>query len=163
MGVYPDLSLMQKLDDAVYQNNKKMDIKWMPRKVFPNKIENDSSNDNFNTYEDPDKMEAKNEWVFYKKALNKIKDYCNKKGVIVNSNKLTNSNYLEVYSWEEMISNSPANAELDEAKRIQKEGYLDCYVLVTCFHYDIYDQYTDFVSKNKSKLADYYKKFIVSR
>jgi len=46
---------------------------------------------------------------------------------------------------------------------MQKDGFLDCYVLVTCFHYDIYDQYLDFVTKNKDKVIEYYNKYLVRK
>jgi len=52
---------------------------------------------------------------------------------------------------------------LDQARKMQEAGFLDCYVLVTCYHIDFYDQYLDFVTKNKAKVVDYYKKFLVAR
>ena len=69
---------------------------------------------------------------------------------------------MELYSWEEMLKNSK-DSSLDEARRMQKDGYLDCYVFVTCFHFDIYSQYLDFTKNNSNKIKEYYKKYIVAK
>jgi tetratricopeptide (TPR) repeat protein len=159
MAIYPDYNMMQKIDDLAFANQKKLDIKWTARKVFPNHIDNKSENFDFFTYEDKKKIEVKTPWTFYKKAQDKIKDYCDDKGIITKTNSLTQSKYLEVYSWEEMLANSK-DPSLDEARRMQTDGYLDCYVLVTCYHYDFYDQYLDFASKNKDRILAYYNKYI---
>src|ERR1035437_33599 len=160
--IYSDLSMAVKLDDAAYFNNQKIDIKWMPRAVFPNKIEPENKKSDLNVYEDPNKLVAEKQWVSYQNALPKIKSFCNEKGLITQANSLTQSKYLEVYSWEEMLKNS-AEPSLEDARKMQKDGYLDCYVLVTCFHFDLYDQYLDFVTNNKTKVIEYYKKYITSR
>lgn len=159
--VYPDLSMFQKLDDAAYMAGKKLDVKWTPRGILPNKIE-DTTEENLNEYKPQKPWIAKGPWVFYEKAGNNIQDYCNKKGIITKPNNLTKSKYLEVYSWEEMLKNSN-DPSLAEAKRMQQDGYLDCYVLVSCFHYDFYYQYKDFVANNRDKIAKYYKRYIVSQ
>lgn len=159
MAVYPDYNMMQKIDDLAFMNQKKVDIKWTARKVLPNHIDTKSENSDFFTYDDKKKIEVKTPWTFYKKAQDKIKDYCNDKGIITKTNSLTQSKYMEVYSWEEMLANSK-DPSLDEARRMQTDGYLDCYVLVTCYHYDFYDQYLDFASKNKDRILAYYNKYI---
>jgi tetratricopeptide (TPR) repeat protein len=157
MTVYPDYSLEQKLDDAAYLNHQKLTIKWTPRAVLPNKIDDGKSDLNRYTPDKEDKVKAP--WTFYQGALDKIKANCNTKGIITTPSSLTKSNYLEVYSWEEMLANS-TDPMLDQARSMQKDGYLDCYVMVTCYHRDFYDQYLDFVSKNKEKVIEYYKKYI---
>jgi hypothetical protein len=60
-----------------------------------------------------------------------------------------------------MLKNS-TDPLLEEARKMQKDGYLDCYVLISCFHFDFYDQYADFVAKNREKVTEYYKKYIVA-
>lgn len=161
MAVYPDLNMVEKLEDAAYLNDKKLDIKWTPRGAFPNKIK-DSTKTDFNEYVEENKKETKEPWVQYEKAFNSIKPFCNDKGIITTKNNLTASNYMEVYCWEEMLKNS-SDKSLDEAKRMQKDGYLDCYVLVTCYHIDFYDQYKDFASKNAAKIIEYYNKYIITK
>jgi len=158
MLIYPDLSMNSKLEDAAYLNGKKTDLKWMPRGVFPNQATEPPKD--INNYEDPDMPKATGCWVFYQDAAGRIKEFCNEKGIITKTNTLTKSGYMEVFSWEEMLKNSN-DASLDEARRMEKDGYLDCYVLVTCFHYDLYPHYADFVSKNREKVIAYYNKYII--
>jgi tetratricopeptide (TPR) repeat protein len=152
MTVYPDLTMHVKMEDAAHFSNKKIEIKWVPRAVFPNKIKAKPEGE-------AEKMIPKGAWINYKNAETKIRPFCDSSGIITKPNTLTKANYLEVYSWEEMLKSSKEPA-LEEAKKMQKLGYLDCYVLVTCFHYDFYDQYVDFVSHNKEKIIDYYNQFI---
>lgn len=161
MTVYPDITVMEKMEDAAYYLGKKIDIKWTPRLVFPNQLV-DTSEVDVNEYK-PEKVSAvKEPWTFYKKAMENIKTLCNQKGIMGDANKITNAIYLEVYSWQEMLKNSN-DVSLDQARKMEKEGYLDCYVLVTCFHFDIYEQYADFVSKRKEKVIEYYKKYIIKK
>lgn len=61
-----------------------------------------------------------------------------------------------------MLKNS-TDISLDQARKMQKDGYLDCYVLVSLYHYDFYSQYLDFSTKYKDKIAEYYKKYIVKK
>ncbi len=161
MAVYPDLNMMEKLDDAAYLNDKKLDIKWTPRGTFPGKIK-DSTKTDFNEYQEEKKVAIKEPWTYYEKAFNAIKPYCNDKGIIISKNNLTASGYMEVYAWEEMLRNS-TDKSLDEARRMQKDGYLDCYVLVSCYHIDFYDQYKDFASKNANRIIEYYNKYIITK
>ena len=157
MSIYPDNTIVQRLEESLAMSNKKIDIKWTPRMVLPNRFEADTLD--LNAYR-PDKEPAvKGPWKYYKAAFDKIKSYCNSDGIITKSNSLTQSKYMEVYCWEEMLANSN-DASLDEARKMQKAGYLECYVLVTCFHHDFYEQYKDFAAKNKTKITEYYNKFI---
>jgi tetratricopeptide (TPR) repeat protein len=158
-AVYPDAALMQRIEDAVYMSNKKIDIKKILRPVFPNKVVLKTEKVELNDYEDDKKPEVKEEWVYYKNALEKIRDYCDEKGKIVKSNSLTKAAYLEVYSWEEMLSNS-TSPSLEEARKMQTLGFLDCYVLISCFHFDVYTQYADFAAANSQHIKDYYDKLI---
>jgi tetratricopeptide (TPR) repeat protein len=161
MGVYPDVGMFEKLEDAAYLNNKKIDIKWTPRGCFPNTIK-DTSKTDFNEYTEEKKVEVKAPWTLYQGALEKIQKDCDDNGIIKGTSSLTKSKYMEVYSWEEMLKNS-TDPSLDEAKRMQKDGYLDCYVLVTCYHFDIYEQYKDFAAHNKARITEYYNKYIISK
>jgi tetratricopeptide (TPR) repeat protein len=161
MCLYPDLIVAAKLDDAAYYMNKKIDFKWTPRAVMPNKMI-DTTQSSLNEYKPEKPKTVTAPWTFYQKALDSMKPNCNVKGIITTPNKLSEAGYLEVYSWEEMLKNS-TDPSLEQARKMQKDGFLDCYVLVTCFHYDFYDQYHDFVTKRKDKVMQYYKKYIVSK
>lgn len=161
MMVYPDLSVAVKMDDAVYYMDKKIEFKWTPRSVLPNKML-DTAQTSLNEYKPTKSKVVKDPWIFYLKALDNMNSNCDQKGIIITPNKLSNERYLEVYSWEEMLKNS-TDSSLEQARRMQKDGFLDCYVLITCFHYDFYDQYHDFVTNRKDKIQQYYKKYIVSK
>ncbi|MCC6372219.1 MAG: tetratricopeptide repeat protein [Bacteroidia bacterium] len=161
MAVYPDLSVIAKMEDAAYLINKKINIQWTPRRVFPNSFKTDSLLALSNSFSEELKP-AKDPWNYYLEAKSVIKPVCNSKGLIVKPTSLSMSHYMEVYSWEEMLKKSK-DPMLDQARKMQEAGFLDCYVLVTCYHIDFYDQYLDFVTKNKAKVVDYYKKFLVAR
>ncbi|MEI8202030.1 MAG: hypothetical protein WCH34_03405 [Bacteroidota bacterium] len=64
-----------------------------------------------------------------------------------------------MFSWEQMLANS-TDPSLEQARQMMKEGFLDCYVFINCFHIDFYDQFLDFVSKNKERIIDYFQKHI---
>jgi len=161
MLVYPDPSIFAKFEDLVYLTDNKVAVDWEPRPVFPNTIDRDNGTIRFNQYSDPDPMEPIEHWVHYAEALPKIEEYCDTNGVITKSNKLTSTKYLEVYSWQEMLNNSDSK-KLEQARNMQKKGYLDCFVLITCFHDDIYDQYLHFVTHNKEKVMEYFRNTVVS-
>lgn len=158
--VYPDQSISYaKMDDALYLNRKKTSITWIPRGCFPNNLKKYSEIEAINKYVPESKPKIKNPWLLYQKAGEEIGKYCNEKGIIISTNQLTTGKYSEIYAWEEMLKNSN-DPSLNEAKKMQKDGYLDCYVLVTCYHFDIYSQYLDFATKNKAKIIEYYNKYI---
>jgi tetratricopeptide (TPR) repeat protein len=160
LTIYPDLTMMQKLENIVYLNGKELEIGWTPREVLPNRYV-DTTVKNINEYKPDDDKNSKGPWAAYTAVYNKALPYCNSKGILA-PNPLTSSRYLEVYSWEEMLKNS-TDPSLEEARKMQKLNYLDCYVLVSCFHYDFYPQYRDFIANNKEKVVRYYKSFIKHR
>ncbi len=149
--IYPDYTLYDKYSDVLYMMGKKLKISWTPRKCFPNKM-NADKDDSLEVL----KGVKAGPWVYYQGAITKIKAYCNDKGLIVKQNDLTKARYLEVFSWEEMLNNNN-DPSLEQARKMKQEGYLDCYVFITCFHIDFYEQYLDFVSKNKDRIVDYFK------
>lgn len=157
--VYPDQSIaFAKMDDALYFTKQNSAIKWIPRGCLPNKIKDENSMD-LNEYVPEKQAKVKAPWTFYQNSQSNIIKYCNNNGIITLPNELTQSKYMEVFAWEEMLKNSQ-DPSLETARKMQKDGYLDCYVLVTCFHYDIYSQYSDFAAKNKTKIIEYYNKYL---
>lgn len=160
MYVYPDLSMMAKLHDAAFLNHQKINIKWTARQVFPNTMINDSIAEE-SIYKNEIPI-AKSPWDKYVAASLTIKPYCNEKGKIVKINKLTEAKYMEVYCWEEMLKNSD-DPSMEEARKMQKDGFLDCYVLISCFHFDLLNQYKDFVSKNQDRVIEYFNKYTTNQ
>ncbi len=160
MLVYPDLSNNAKLEDLVFVTEKKLAVEWEPRPIFPNVIDVGDEDSGINTYANPDTV-VPPLWESYVNALDKIEKYCDKKGVVITPNNLSDAKYLEVYSWEEMLENAPED-KFTQARKMQALGYLDCFVLVTCFHDDFYDQYRHFVVNNRDKVLDYYKDIVIT-
>lgn len=158
LSIYPDVSMFNKLDDALRIQHKYLDIKWIPRQVVPGEPLDTviySGRDINQYYEQPD-MDKIGPWKYYLEAKKKIMPYCDSTGML-RSNPLTKSKYLEVYCWEEMLRNSK-DASLDEARRMQKANDLDCYVFITCFHFDCYSQFRQFSSANYGRILAYIKK-----
>jgi hypothetical protein len=95
-------------------------------------------------------------WMYYQKAKDEIKSYCDSTGIIVKDCPLTQSKYMEVYAWEKMLKSAPTvPANLAFAKKMADAGYLDCYIFISVFHFDLYDQYADFVMHNMDRVKKY--------
>ncbi len=162
LTVYPDLSIFAKMEDIIYYTGNKFSIEWQARKVLPNKIESDTNRLISAEESNLKSADKDSPWSWYLDAKSKIESFCDDRGLINQSTSLTSSRYMEMYSWEEMLNNSDSK-ELEQAKEMQKKGYLDCYIFITCFHEDIYDQYAHFVKNNPDKIVEYYKMMTVSR
>ncbi len=160
MLVLPEHSMEERLKIAARQLNLTWTVSFTPRGVFPNifrlPLQYKMSSMN---YTDPFPLVAAGPWIHYETAKNKLEKYCDEKGIVVNKNSLTNSDYLEVFSWEEMLNNSN-DSQLDQARQMQQDGYLDCYVFITCFHFDLLEQYKDFAAKNEQKIKTYFRRYM---
>lgn len=143
--VYPDENMFVKLEDIAERLNKKFERHWMSRD-FVNKANSQQQ------------VAAPEPWKFYAEAKNKILPFCDSTGVIASNNNLTKQKFLEAYCWEELLKNS-SDPKFDFARQMQKEGYLDCYVFISLFHYGIYDQYKSFSKDNKDRIRKYLKEF----
>ena len=159
MLIYPDVTVYGKLDDEAYLNHKKMTAVWLPRPVFPNQLPD--TTEGINAYEPEEKETATGSWAAYTKAFDKVKIYCTAGGML-KANPVTSNKYLEVYTWEEMLKNN-TDPEMETARQMQQKDYLDCYVLITCFHYDLYPQYRDFVTHNREKAQRYFQLILAAQ
>ena len=149
--IYPDFNMYGKLKDAVKLNDKEIEDIWIPRDCYPNKIGEESEEIKVSNKENP--------WYHYQNAKASISDYCDENGLIAKENDLTETKYLEVYSWEKMLAESD-DESLKDAKKMQELGYLDCYVMVSCFHQDFYEQFKDFSVNNKERIKAYFNLMI---
>jgi tetratricopeptide (TPR) repeat protein len=146
--VHPDLSMFTRLDDICGKLNKTFDRHWFARYYSINQM-------------DVDQSEITDEpWKFYREAKEKIAEYCNDKGVIIKQNKLTTQDYMEAYCWEYMLEKT-TSSDFDFAKKMLKEGYLDCYVLVSMYHYSLNGQYQDFAATNADKIRKYFNNYLI--
>ncbi len=154
---FPDFSMMDKFETASAKTGKRIHLHWMPRTVLPNSKKEATFKASMN--DDEKKMvtpDANSCWQFYVNALKDVEAVCNENGMIKKDNGVTSQRYLEVYSWEQMLKNSNA-PELNFAKQMQQAGYLDCYALISCFHYDNYKQFKNFVKNNSEKVKKYFE------
>jgi tetratricopeptide (TPR) repeat protein len=148
--IYPDQSMFMKYADLVKRDGKTFEKQWIKRGSAINNIRTMPV-----AATDP-------AWNAYQQAPNNIKMYCDSNGIIIKPNTLTKSKYLEVYSWEHLLAKATTkNPELEFAKKMADAGFLDCYVFISVFHYDMYDQYKDFAKNNKERIKQYMENYLV--
>lgn len=143
IAVYPDVSMFDKIEDAAAKLGKSFDRGWIERSIYPNVIGKKR--------EDETKDKA---WLSYAGAQAKIEPFCDKDGLITKKNTLTNARYAEVYAWEELLANAPSTS-FEMARKMQSQGYLDCYVFISLYHIDLQSQYKDFAANNRQRILDY--------
>ncbi|KAA3643672.1 MAG: tetratricopeptide repeat protein [Bacteroidetes bacterium] len=158
LTIYPDLSIFQKLEDAAFKLNKKTSFLWMRRETFPN-INNEDSLFVVDEDKQP-KISASPYWDIYNAAIEKVKPFSSKDGIIEEGNEFAPYVYLELYGWEQMLKESE-HESLDLAKKMKALDYLDCYVFLSCFHDDLYSQYQHFVKNNKEKITAYFNDVVL--
>jgi tetratricopeptide (TPR) repeat protein len=140
--MYPDIGMFGKLETIEKQRGKKFDRYWMPRPVFPDPFLEQE-------YKGKEKI-----WKVYLQALKDIKPFCNEKGIIIKSNSLSTSKYAEVYAWEKMMEAAKPE-ELSVARKMKAAGYLECYLLFSLYHYDLHQQFKDYVGNNRAQVEKY--------
>ena len=150
--VYPDYSMMAKVSDAGDAANSKCNFHWIIREVFPNSMQVKKTGEKEISMS---ASSADSPWKYYTEAMEKVKVYSNEDGIL-SANSITSQKYLELYSWEYMLEKSQAK-ELEFARKMKEKGFLDCYVFISCFHYDFYNQYKDFISSNKQRVIKYFE------
>jgi tetratricopeptide (TPR) repeat protein len=141
--LYPDAGLLNKLSAIARVQQKSFDRHWMERVVFPNTVGDQPLNE-----------KGDRDWMEYINGFSLIEKYCNKDGIIVKKNDLTQSHYAEVFSWEYMLSKTDSD-KFPFARQMQQAGYLDCYVMLSEYHIDFHAQYRHFARHNKERLKGY--------
>lgn len=144
---YPFVDYFTTLETACDKKMKTFKRQWMPRDYLPNMM-------GVTSQSTPDKEP----WTFYRNAKDKIYDYCNDDGVITKSQTVTETKYLEVYSWEYMLKKSDTDEkEMGFARKMKDEGYLDCFAMVSMFHISFWNQYVAFreADGNRARIKTY--------
>jgi tetratricopeptide (TPR) repeat protein len=148
--IYPDQSMFMKMADLVKRNGKKFNLHWIKRGTLANSMVNETKKTNDKT------------WQLYVDAKKDVEGYCSKEGLLMPSNSVTPTPYLEVYSWEKMLKNSKSLPnEMRFAEQMMKDGYLDCYVLLSMNTQLLYGQYKHFVANNKEKIKKYIETYLI--
>jgi tetratricopeptide (TPR) repeat protein len=146
--IYPEESMFNKLSDIARAKGKKADVHWMARNFDVNRISENQE------------AIAALPWKYYRQAREKVLPYCDPNGIIVKENSLCSYQFMEVYSWEEMLKNS-GDEKFSFAKKAMEDNYLDCYAFVSEFHYGIYEQYKIFANGNSEKIRQYIKTYLI--
>ncbi|MFI5150633.1 MAG: tetratricopeptide repeat protein [Bacteroidia bacterium] len=141
--LYPEASLFLKLGQVAKAQHRSFDRHWTERIVFPNQMGDQPLNE-----------KGDRDWMEYINGFSLIEKFCDKDGIIVGKNELTQTRYAEVYAWEYMLKKTQADKFLF-ARKMQQAGYLDCYVMLSQYHVDFNAQYQHFASRNKERLKAY--------
>jgi len=141
--VYPDVGMFLKLEEVARAENKHFQRHWMERVVFPNTVGDQPLNE-----------KGDRDWMEYINGFSLIEKYCDKDGIIVQKNDLTKTHYAEVFSWEYMLKKTPSD-KFVFARKMQQAGFLDCYVMLSEYHFDFNAQYQHFAKQNKERLKSY--------
>ncbi len=149
--IYPDIRYFVKLDAICSKLGKTFDRHWMKRVYLPNMI---GLNEQETTNEVP--------WTYYRLAKDQVFEFCNEEGIIKKKIEFTGQKYLECYSWEFMLKKSETEErEFGFARKVQKDGFLDCYAMVSMYHISFCDQYTDFSKNNAERIRTYINTYLV--
>ncbi|MGL5892156.1 MAG: tetratricopeptide repeat protein [Bacteroidia bacterium] len=147
---YPSNALFESMTEICEKKGKSFNRHWMSRNVLPNRM---------NTDQDQPQSEP---WQFYRSAKSKIADNCDDKGIVTSSTEITTQKYMEVYSWEYMMKKDDTDEkEFGFARRMEKEGFLDCYVFVSMYHINFREQYIDFSKNNADRIRTYINTYLV--
>jgi tetratricopeptide (TPR) repeat protein len=146
---YPDATMFAKVEIIGRKRNVPIDFHWMKRGVLPNSMDESYAI----TAKDAQPKKAEGAWKLYQEAKNEIAKTCNDKGIVPEA-KDNKAKYLEVFSWDYMLTKTN-DPQFDFAKKMQQKGFLDCYALLSCYHIDFYDQFRDFSDNNKEKIQQY--------
>ncbi len=149
---YPDILFFMQLNEIADKLGKNLNRHWMGRDYLPGIL----------TITEQESVAATSPWSFYRSAKDKIGDYCNDYGVVKKKVDFTEQKYLEVFAWELMLNKTETEEqEFGFARKMQKEGYLDCFAMVSMYHISFSDQYIDFAKKNPDRIRKYIDTYLV--
>ena len=145
ISLYPQQHYFQLLRMIVGKTGKNFNTQWMRREVYP-----------LSTAASYFEVTAKEKtpWWTYQIVEGDVHNFYDSAG-IVKPNEKTNERYLDVYAWKQVLKDT-AKYFLPFARAMNKIGFLDCYVLVSCFHHDLYQQFSDLAKQNPQKIKDYF-------
>ncbi len=149
--VYPDIRYFTKMEVICDKLGKTFNRHWMTRDYMPSML---SSTSQSTITEEP--------WSYYRQAKDKIGEYCNDDGIIKKKLEFTDQKYLESYSWEFMLKKSETeDKEFGFARKVKKDGFLDCFAMVSMYHISFQDQYVDFSKHNADRIRTYINTYLV--
>jgi len=149
---FPDISMYNRLNLCAEKLGKQFNREWIPRQCEVNRMEND--NEYYNSSPDTIYPEY---WSYYQEALDRVKQFSDLRGVL-EKNSVTDYLTIEAYAWDYMLEQAePDIEELETARTMKRRGDLEPYVLISLFHYDLFDQFKFYVTEHKSESETYLK------
>lgn len=145
LNSYPEEEYKHWLRRISDRSGKAMIDPWIQREVYP-VMPADTWQDRIAKPSSP--------WFYYQAAKQEVVKYADTNGVLL-PNDSTREKYMETYCWKRMLDSADEHA-FGFARLMQELGYLDCYVLVTEFHHDLYPEFVAFMSENEEKVKKYY-------
>lgn len=142
---YPQQHYFTILKRIVQKTAADFNLQWIPREVYP-----------LTTAHVWEEIIAddKSPWWYYQAAKQDVYSYFDSLGMLKPNDK-TKEKYLEMYAWKNMLKNS-SRKHFQFARAMDKLGYLDCYVFISLFHQDLYDQFADFSVNNMARIKEYF-------
>jgi hypothetical protein len=144
--IYPQSQYFEMIEHIALKVGKVFQNQWLPRQVYPLTTRN--------KFEDI-VVDKESPWFWYQAAKQEFGSYANFDGTM-RFNELSNEPYLETCAWLKMLDSSVVKTDFTFAKNMRKIGYLDCYILISLFHADIYPQFAHFVKNNPQKVKNYF-------
>jgi tetratricopeptide (TPR) repeat protein len=152
--VYPGYNMKNKLEEILYVENKTFNERRITRNFYANDMGNPNQ----------DMLLSSPLWKDYRAAKTDVSKYCNEDGIIEENGEFTDR-YLEVYSFRRMLEKHPNDLpeSLHFADKMREEGYLEPYIFICLFHFDIYEQFKDYMSveANRIKTAEFIEKYVI--
>jgi tetratricopeptide (TPR) repeat protein len=145
ISTYPKDHYFELLRLIVSKNGKAFNTQWLRREVYP-----------LSTARNYFEITAldKTPWWQYQSADADVHGYYDTLG-LVRPNDKTKIPYLELYAWKKMLDDTKKEV-FPFARAMDKLGLLECYVLITCFHHDLYGQLAHFVKRHPEKVQEYF-------
>lgn len=159
--VYPEEAMYILLHNLTSEMGLKMDRNWVLRLAPTANVMDYYHRNQFYT-EDL-------HFSHYRKALAEVKDLYDVNGLLREDKLLdaaerqVTDKYLEVHCWRKMLEATmyediPA---LDYARKMEREGMLEPYLLVGLFNVDLYAQFRDLVKENEAIIERYINDYLI--
>lgn len=146
---FPDVGMFMRMEDYADEIGKEFNREWIARPC-PVNVASDTI--------DADDLPLDNipeYWKYYFEAKGKIAKHTDKQGLL-STNSITEYSTLEAYCWDYMLERAEDDIEeLAVAREMKESGQLEAYVLISLFHYDLFDQFKHYVGNNKTAAVDY--------
>ncbi|MFT5513641.1 MAG: tetratricopeptide (TPR) repeat protein, partial [Bacteroidia bacterium] len=142
---FPEVGMFSRCSDYAEKMGKEFEQEWIPKQCPVNVATDTVEIETMNLEQYPEY------WEYYVEAKGKIARYTDKDGML-STNSLTDYMTLEAYCWDHMLERADKDIEeLAFARKMKAAGYLEPYVLISLFHYDLFDQYKAYIAGHKTE------------